>query len=62
MIDLKSFVPNAHERSQYAAPNLYFAGEVQFFAATFAQVQRKAEILSGFAATITSMRIAENKM
>jgi len=46
---------------QYAAPDVCFAGDLQSFAATLSQLQRKAERVSGFAA-VTGMRIAEHKL
>ena len=46
---------------QYAAPDVCFADDLQSFAATLAQLQRKAELVSGFAA-VTGMRIAEHKL
>ena len=47
--------------TQYAAPDVCFADDLQSFAATLAQLQRKAELVAGYAA-ITGMRIAEHKL
>ena len=47
--------------TQYAAPDVCFADDLQSFAATLAQLQRKAELVAGYAA-ITGMRIAEQKL
>ena len=45
----------------YAAVLQSFAADLQSFAASPAQLQRKAKLVSGFAA-VTGMRIAEHKL
>ena len=47
--------------TQYAAPDVCFADDLQSFAATLKQLQRKAELVAGYAA-ITGMQIAEQKL
>jgi len=47
--------------TQYAAPDVGFVDDIQSFAATLAQLQRKAELVAGYAA-ITGMRVAEQKL
>ena len=46
---------------QYAAPDVCLADDLQSFPATLAQLQRKADLVSEFAA-VTGMRIAEHKL
>ena len=46
--------------TQYAVPDVCFAHDLQSFAATLAHLQRKTELVAGYAA-ITGMRIAEHK-
>ena len=46
---------------EYAAPDVCFADDLQSFAATLSQLQRKAELVSGYAA-VTGMKIAEGKL
>ena len=47
--------------TQYAAPDVCFAVDLQSYAATFVQLQRKVELIAGYAA-IYRMQIAVQKL